>query len=82
MAPTITISGGGGSGAAATCSINTASNGVVRFSITEAGVGFGTAPIVTIPSPAGAQADRATGIASIGIDPSTGFNEVNAIFIN
>ena len=80
--PTITISGGGGTGAAATCSINTASNSIVRFTITQTGVGFGTAPTVTIGVPAGATAaDRATGIASIGIDPSSGFNRVNSIFI-
>ena len=81
-APTITISGGGGTGAAATCSINTASNGIVRFTITQTGVGYGTAPTVTIGVPAGATAaDRATGITSIGIDPSSGFNRVNSIFI-
>ena len=80
--PTITITGGGGSGAAATCSINTVSNSIVRFTITQAGVGFGSAPTVTIGVPAGATAaDRATGIASIGIDPSTGFNRVNSIFL-
>jgi len=82
-APTITITGGGGSGAAATCSINTASNGVVRFIVNDSGVGYGTAPIVTIPIPnAGVAADRATGIASIGIDPSSGFNRVNSIFVS
>ena len=81
-APTITISGGGGTGAAATCSINTASNSIVRFTITQSGVGYGTAPTVTIGVPAGATAaDRATGITSIGIDPSSGFNRVNSIFI-
>ena len=81
-APTITISGGGGTGAAATCSINTVSNSVVRFTITQTGVGYGTAPTVTIGVPAGAAAaDRATGITSIGIDPSSGFNRVNSIFI-
>ena len=80
--PTITITGGGGSGAAATCSINTESRSVIRFTITQAGVGFGTIPIVTIGVPAGATAaDRATGIASIGIDPSSGFNRVNQIFL-
>ena len=80
--PTITITGGGGSGAAATCSINTESRSVIRFTITQAGVGFGTIPIVTIGVPAGATAaDRATGIASIGIDPSTGFNRVNALLL-
>ena len=81
-APTITISGGGGTGAAATCSINTTSNSIVRFTITQTGVGYGTAPTITIGVPAGATAaDRATGITSIGIDPSSGFNRVNSIFI-
>ena len=81
-APTITISGGGGTGAAATCSINTVSNSIVKFTITQTGVGYGTAPTVTIAVPAGATAaDRATGITSIGIDPSSGFNRVNSIFI-
>jgi len=81
-APTITISGGGGTGAAATCSINTTSNSIVRFTMTQTGVGYGTAPTVTIGVPAGATAaDRATGIASIGVDPSSGFNRVNSIFI-
>jgi len=80
--PLITFSGGGGTGAAATCSINTASNSVVRFTMTQNGVGYGTAPTITIGVPAGATAaDRATGITSIGIDPSTGFNRVNSIFI-
>jgi len=80
--PIITFSGGGGTGAAATCSINTVSNSIIRFTITQTGVGYGTAPTVTIGVPAGATAaDRATGIASIGIDPSTGFNRVNSIFI-
>ena len=82
-APTITITGGGGTGAAATCSINTASNSIVRFTITDSGVGFGTAPTVTVGVPLGATAaDRATGIASIGIDPATGFNRVNSLFIS
>ena len=81
-APTITITGGGGTGAAATCSINTASNSIVRFTVTDSGVGFGTAPIVTVGVPLGATAaDRATGIASVGVDPTTGFNRVNSIFI-
>ena len=80
--PLITFSGGGGTGAAATCSINTTSNSVIRFTMTQNGVGYGTAPTVTIGVPAGATAaDRATGITSIGIDPSTGFNRVNSIFI-
>ncbi len=78
--PIITISGGGGTGAAATCSIEKSSTGVVRFTITDNGVGFGTVPIVTISNPAaGVASDRAVGIASIG---SVGaFNQVNSIFV-
>ena len=82
-APTITFSGGGGTGAAATCSINTATNGIIRFVVNDTGVGYGTAPTVTIPVPnAGVASDRAIGIASIGIDPSSGFNRVNSIFVS
>ena len=80
--PIITISGGGGTGAAATCSINTASNGVVRFVMTDNGIGFGTAPVVTVSvPPAGIASDRAVGIASIG-DAGNGFNRVNSIFVS
>ena len=79
--PIITISGGGGTGAAATCSIEKSSTGVVRFTITDNGVGFGTVPIVTIANPqAGVASDRAVGIASIG-DAGNGFNQVNSIFL-
>ena len=83
QAPTITISGGGGIGAAATCSINTSSNGVVRFIINDGGVGYGTAPVITVAAPpGGVAADRAIGIASIGIDATSGFNEVKNIFVS
>tara|TARA_S200000501_G_scaffold338561_1_gene345490 strand:- start:19 stop:1431 length:1413 start_codon:yes stop_codon:yes gene_type:complete len=79
--PIITISGGGGTGAAATCSIETSSQGVVRFTMSDSGVGFGTVPTVTVSNPAGGTAaDKAVGIASIGVD-SAGFNEVKSIYI-
>jgi len=81
-APTITISGGGGSGAAATCSINTTSNGIVRFNLIDGGVGFGTAPTINIPIPnAGVASDRAVGLASIGIQTTSQFNEIKTLFI-
>jgi len=76
--PSITISGGGGTGAAATCSVNTSGNGVIRFTVTNNGVGYGTAPTVTITDGGGS---GATGIASIGVDPSSGFNRVNSIYV-
>ena len=79
--PSITISGGGGTGAAATCSIETSSRGVIRFTMTDNGIGFGTAPVVTVANPqAGIASDRAVGIASIG-DAGNGFNRVNSIFV-
>jgi len=82
VAPIITITGGGGIGAAATCSINTSNSGVVRFALTDEGVGYGTAPTVTIQDPQlGIASQKAVGIASIGIDASTGFNEVKSIFV-
>ena len=51
--PIITITGGGGTGAAATCSIETSAQGVLRFTMTDNGVGFGTVPTVTVSNPAG-----------------------------
>ena len=44
--PTITISGGGGVGAAATCSIETSSNGIVRVIVTDSGQGYTSLPTV------------------------------------
>ena len=81
-APIITITGGGGTGAAATCSIHSSSQGVVRYIMTDNGIGFGTAPVVTVSvPPAGIASDRAVGIASIG-DAGNGFNRVNSIFVS
>ena len=77
-APTITFTGGGGTGAAATCSINTTSKGVIKFVVTDGGIGFGTAPTVTI---SGGGGTGAVGLASIGINNTQGFNEVKNIFV-
>ncbi len=77
-APTITFTGGGGTGAAATCSINTSSNGVVRYIVSDGGIGFGTAPTVTI---SGGGGTGAVGLASIGMNNTQGFNEVKNIFV-
>ena len=78
VAPTVTISGGGGTGAAATCSIVTSGQGVVRIIVTDGGVGYGTAPVVTIGGPPSSGiAKTAVGIASLGSDTS-----VKAIYIS
>ena len=79
--PTITLSGGGGTGAAATCSIITSANGVIRFNMSNEGVGFGSIPTVTVANPqAGIASDKAVGIASLRV-ASSGFNEVASIFV-
>ena len=77
-APTITFTGGGGTGAAATCSINTSSNGVIKYIVSDGGIGFGTAPTVTV---SGGGGTGAVGLASIGINDTQGFNEVKNIFV-
>ena len=61
--PTITITGGGGSGAAITCSIGTTEFSVSTLSLTNGGRGYGSAPIVTIGSPG--TGTTATAIAEI-----------------
>ena len=49
--------------------------------MTDNGIGFGTAPTVTVDAPAaGIASDRAIGIASI-VDAGAGFNQVNSIFV-
>ena len=66
--PIITISGGGGTGAAATCSVETNYNGVIRFVVTDGGIGYGTAPTVTVSAPGVVGiAQTAVGISSIGL---------------
>ena len=76
--PTITFTGGGGTGVAATCSINTTSKGVIKFVVTDGGIGFGTVPTITI---SGGGGTGAVGLASIGINNTQGFNEVKNIFV-
>lgn len=62
--PKITISGGGGTGAAATCSIEKTENGVIGFNIIDGGEGYKTKPLITISGPG--IGETAVGIASLG----------------
>ena len=81
VAPTITITGGGGAGAAATASLVTTGQGVIRFSMTDIGVGYGTDARVTVSAPAASGiATVAVGIASMGLDDS-GKNSVQSIYV-
>ena len=64
--PTIYIEGGGGIGAAATCSIETIQNGVISLSIDDGGSGYAVPPTVTITPPVGAGATASSTIDGIG----------------
>ena len=46
--PTVTISGGGGVGAAATAALESTNFGIIDFTITNNGIGYGATPTVTI----------------------------------
>jgi len=66
--PTILITGGGGTGAAATCSIgSTTTFGVSTITVSDGGSGYAVAPEVIISSPTGI-GESATAIAIINTD--------------
>ena len=46
--PTVTISGGGGVGAAATAALESTNFGIIDFTITNNGIGYGATPTVTV----------------------------------
>lgn len=87
--PTITISGGGGSGAAATCSVGGTQFSVSEIEITGSGRGYTTSPVVTISGPgtgvtatAIARINSNTEIDSIRIlKPGIGYTEAPTISI-
>ena len=75
--PIITLSGGGGTGAAATCSIEKSFKGVIRFTVTDNGVGYGTDALVTVAQPGAGT--TAVGISSMG---SSGvYKKVSSIYV-
>lgn len=61
-APTVTLSGGGGSGATATATI--AGGAVTGFTVTAGGTGYTSAPTVTLSAPAGTWADSVVGVVN------------------
>ena len=63
--PTVTITGGGGAGAAATCGINTDKRGVVRFSVSDGGVGYSTVPSISVAAAPLTPTLRASGEAVV-----------------
>lgn len=65
VAPIITISGGGGTGAAATCSIETVQSGISTINMTNFGTGYVVSPLVSISGPIGS-GETATAVSIIG----------------
>ncbi len=76
--PVISITGGGGVGAAATCSIEKNYKGVIRFVVTDGGIGYGTAPTITVAQPGAGT--TAVGIASISVSGTS--NELKSIYVS
>ena len=76
--PVISITGGGGVGAAATCSIEKNYKGVIRFVVTDGGIGYGTAPTITVAQPGAGT--TAVGIASITASGTS--NELKSIYVS
>jgi phage tail sheath protein FI len=73
-APTVSFSGGGGSGAAATAVLT---NGVGSISVTTGGTGYSSAPTVTLSAPQTAGGIQATATATVAAGVITGFTVTN-----
>ena len=68
IAPKITISGGGGVGASATCGIVTNGNGITNITMINKGSGYITKPLILISPPTVGGGVTAVGIASLSSD--------------
>jgi hypothetical protein len=60
--PTVTLSGGGGTGATATATLS--GNGVLSIAVTNGGATYTTAPTVTVGAPAGVYAESTVGLVN------------------
>ena len=91
QAPDITIVGGGGSGAIATCTVETSQKGVIQFNVVGEGSGYTSTPVINVsPPPLGGS--KAIGevivdssnakIQSIRVkNPGRGYNSVPTVTI-
>jgi len=86
--PTVTIIGGNGTGAIATCSIETTQKGVISYTVTNQGGGYSTVPTITVAGPTGS-GTTSTAEAIINADkqvtsirvtnPGIGYTQVPAV---
>ena len=86
--PTVTILGGNGTGAIATCSIETTQKGVISYTVTNQGAAYSTIPTITVAGPTGSgttstaeaviNADKQ--VSSIRVtNPGIGYTQVPAV---
>ena len=75
--PTISITGGGGTGAIATCSIETTASGVVRIDASS-GSGYPIPPVVAIGTPTGSFSGLTTAIGRVNVSAE---NKITSIHI-
>lgn len=68
VAPTVTISGGGGVGASATCSIGISTSGITGVTMINKGSGYIKKPIILFSPPNIGSGTTAVGIASLSND--------------
>ena len=86
--PTITIIGGNGTGAIATCSIETTQKGVISYTVTNQGGGYSAVPTITVAGPTGS-GTTSTAEAVINADkqvtsirvtnPGIGYTQIPAV---
>ena len=86
--PTVTIIGGNGTGAIATCSIETTQKGVISYTVTNQGGGYSTVPTITVAGPTGS-GTTSTAEAIINADkqvtsirvtnPGVGYTQIPAV---
>ena len=86
--PTVTIIGGNGTGAIATCSIETTQKGVISYTVTNQGGGYSAVPTITVAGPTGS-GTTSTAEAVINADkqvtsirvtnPGIGYTQVPAV---
>lgn len=90
VAPTISISGGGGTGAAATCSIETLNYGITKIEMTDFGSGYANPPSALVVGNVGSgqtatiqtTIDNEKKVSSIRIiNPGIGYTDVPEIII-
>ena len=90
QAPDINIVGGGGSGAIATCTIETVQRGVISFNVINGGSGYTSPPAITVSGPGAGVTAIGESVVDIGNatlqsirvkDPGVGYTAVPTVTV-